>query len=48
MTLQYLIGACILAAGLMLKAGAPLTAIAMGIAMAAVFHWMRRRRATSK
>ena len=48
MTWQYLIGACILAAGLLLKAGAPPIAIALGIALAVVFQWLRRRRAVSK
>jgi hypothetical protein len=45
---QYFIGACILAGGLQRKAGAPPSAIVMGIALAACFHWMRRRRAASK
>jgi hypothetical protein len=48
MTWQYLIGACILAAGLLLKAGAPVIAIAMGIVLAVVFQWLRRRGAASK
>jgi hypothetical protein len=48
MTGKYFIGACILAAGLLLKAGAPLSAIAMGIALAAFFHWVRQRGAASK
>jgi hypothetical protein len=48
MTWQYLIGASILAAGLMLKAGAPITAIAMGVALAVFLQWLRRRRAVYK
>jgi hypothetical protein len=48
MTWQYLIGACILAAGLLLKAGAPVTAIAVGIALAVFLQWLRRRGAVSK
>jgi hypothetical protein len=48
MSWQYLIGACILAAGLLLKAGAPVTAIAIGIALAVCVQWLRRRGAVSK
>lgn len=48
MTWQYLIGACILAGGLLLKAGAPVTPIAMGIALAVFLQWLRRRGAVSK
>ena len=48
MTWQYLIGACILAAGLLLKAGAPPVAIVTGIALAVLVQWLRRRRAVSK
>jgi hypothetical protein len=45
---QYFVGACILAAGLLFKAGAPLSAIVMGIALAAIVHSMRRRGSVSK
>ena len=48
MRTKYFIGACILTGGLLLKAGAPLFAIAMGIALAGFFHWMRARGAVSK
>ena len=36
---QYFIGACILAAGLLLKAGAPLIPIVVGMAAAAFVTW---------
>ena len=45
---KYFIGACILGAGLLFKAGAPVFAIAMGIALAAFLNWMRERRAVCK
>jgi hypothetical protein len=41
---KFFIGSCILAAGLLIKAGAPLAPIAVGIAVAAVFTWKRQRR----
>ena len=48
MRTKYFIGACILTVGLLLKAGAPLFAIGMGIALAGFFNWMRARGAVSK
>jgi hypothetical protein len=45
---KYFIGACILGAGLLLKAGAPLFAVVMGIVLAAFLNWMRERRAVCK
>jgi hypothetical protein len=36
---QYFLGASILAAGLLLKAGAPLVPIALGLAVAAFVTW---------
>jgi hypothetical protein len=44
MNWRYFVGACILAAGLLLKAGAPLVPIALGIAAAALFNWTRHHR----
>ena len=37
-------GACILAAGLALKAGAPLVPVAIGLALAAFVTWRSDRR----
>jgi hypothetical protein len=48
MNWKYFIGASILAAGLLIKVGAPLFAVAMGIAMAAFLNWRRERRASEK
>jgi hypothetical protein len=48
MTTKYFIGACILVGGLLIKAGAPPFAIAMGIVLAAFLNWMRERRAVCK
>jgi hypothetical protein len=36
-------GACILAAGLAIKFGAPLMAVGMGLALAGVLTWNRHR-----
>jgi hypothetical protein len=47
MTWKYFIGSCILATGLLLKAGAPLVPIALGIAAAAFVNWKRHQRAAS-
>jgi hypothetical protein len=40
---KFFIGSCILAAGLLLKAGAPVLAIALGIAGAAFVNWKKTR-----
>jgi hypothetical protein len=45
LTWRYFGGASILAAGLLLKFGAPLTAVLVGIAAAAAVTWSRQRRA---
>jgi hypothetical protein len=45
---KYFIGACILGAALLFKAGAPPFAIVMGIVLAAFLNWMRERRAVCK
>jgi hypothetical protein len=42
MTWKYFIGACVLAAGLLLPY-APLPAILAGVALAAVLNWMKHR-----
>jgi hypothetical protein len=41
---KFFIGSCILAAGLLFKAGAPIAAVAMGIALAAFVNWRKLRR----
>jgi hypothetical protein len=48
MSWKFFIGASILAAGLLIKVGAPIAPVVMGIAMAAFFNWRRERRATVK
>ena len=40
---KYFIGACILSCGLLFKAGAPVPAVAMGIAAAALLNWKKHR-----
>ena len=42
---KYFIGASILAAGLVLKAGAPLVPIVLGLAAAAFLTWKKSSRA---
>ena len=44
MSWRYFFGACILSSGLLLKAGAPVEAVAMGIALMALVTWRRLRR----
>ena len=44
MSWKYFLGACILSAGLLFKAGAPLPAVAMGIAAAAFVNWRKTRK----
>ena len=40
---KFFVGSSILAAGLLIKAGAPLIAILIGIAGAAFINWKRQR-----
>lgn len=40
---KFFIGACILASGLLLKAGAPLVAVILGIGFAAFLTWRKQR-----
>jgi hypothetical protein len=47
MNWKYFIGSCVLATGLLLKAGAPLVPIALGTAAAAWFNWKKHQRTTS-
>jgi hypothetical protein len=47
MSWRLFIGASILATGLLIKVGAPLVPVVMGIAMAAFFNWRRERRANA-
>jgi hypothetical protein len=44
MTWRYFVGACVLAGGLLFKAGAPAAAIFMGMAGAAGINWWRLSR----
>ena len=45
MNWKFFGGACILAAGLLIKYGAPLPAVAMGIALAGFLSWKIHRAA---
>jgi len=47
MNWKYFVGACILASGLLLKAGAPIVPVAIGIAAAALLNWVRQHRAAA-
>ena len=40
---KFFVGACILSCGLLIKAGAPLPALVMGVALAGFFNWRRLR-----
>jgi hypothetical protein len=40
---KFFVGACILSAGLLIKAGAPLVPIAAGIGGAALVNWKQQR-----
>ena len=40
---KFFIGSCILVAGLLLKAGAPVVAVILGIAGAAFLTWKKQR-----
>lgn len=44
---KFFIGSSILAAGLLFKAGAPVVAVALGIALAAFVNWKKQRSAIS-
>jgi hypothetical protein len=46
MKLKYFLGACILAGGVLIKVGAPLASIALGVALAAVSFWKAHRDTT--
>ena len=41
---KYFLGASILAVGLLVKAGAPIVPLALGLAVAAFFTWKKARR----
>ena len=43
---KFFIGSCILAAGLLLKAGAPIVPLAIGLAAAGVVTWKLQRRSS--
>ena len=40
---KFFVGACILSAGLLFKAGAPLVPVAVGLAAAAFLTWKMQR-----
>ena len=42
---KFFIGSCILAAGLLFKAGAPVAPLVMGMALAALWTWKSHRKA---
>lgn len=44
MNWKYFIGSSILVTGLLIKVGAPLVAIALGIAGAAFINWKKQQR----
>jgi hypothetical protein len=44
MNWKYFVGSSILVAGALIKVGAPLLAIALGIAGAAFINWKRQQR----
>jgi hypothetical protein len=44
--LKYFLGASILAAGLMVKAGAPIVPVAVGLGVAALLTWKKVARAS--
>ena len=41
--LKYFLGACVLAGGLLIKLGAPLVPVVLGIALAAIVSWKTQR-----
>jgi hypothetical protein len=43
---KFLVGAAILSGGLLLKAGAPLFAVALGVVLAALVTWKAERRSS--
>jgi hypothetical protein len=43
---KFLVGAAILSGALLLKAGAPLFAVALGVALAALVTWKTERRSS--
>ena len=45
MNWKFFVGACILAGALAVKFGAPLLAVAAGVALAGFFTWTRERTA---
>jgi hypothetical protein len=44
MSWKFFIGSSILVTALLIKAGAPLVPVAVGVAVAAFFNWWRERR----
>ena len=48
MSWKYFLGASILATGLLIKVGAPLVPLVLGISMAAFCNWLLQRRSAAK
>lgn len=48
MSWKYFLGASILGTGLLLKVGAPLVPLALGISLAAFCNWQLHRRSAAK
>jgi hypothetical protein len=48
MSWKYFMGASILATGLLVKVGAPLVSLALGISMAAFCNWQLHRLSAAK
>ena len=48
MSWKYFLGASILATGLLIKVGAPLVPLVLGISMAAFCNWQLHRRSAAK
>jgi len=47
-TWKYFLGSCILAAGLAVKAGAPVVPVVVGLAAAAFLTWKKSQRPTNQ
>jgi hypothetical protein len=45
---KYFVGSCILGGGLLLKFGAPLVPVVLGMALAGVLNWWNHRGGPSK
>ena len=48
MTWKYFAGSCILGGGLLIKFGAPIVPVVLGMALAALLNWWNQRGGPSK